>query len=296
MSLYKISIFLRYVTGAVFLVSAFTKALDTNYFGSILASYGTNILYSAAPLIILIELLIGLALLLDINIKHTSLISIAFISFLTAAYSYGVIIVGIKDCGCFGKSEFMNTPLLVYLRNFVLLCCLLLSIKYDTQKTIHISNSNFLTSIIIVFVGAFICGNTFKWNSLNSDLSFKDSKKTALSNHHINEFISTSADSSYLVTVFSYKCPHCLNSIGNIEQYEKFGVVDRVIGIAVTDHEAEKEFVKFFQPRFTIKNYPIERVSKLSTEFPISYIIRNDTIVNVIQGEIPSAVFLQQAK
>jgi len=111
---------------------------------------------------------------------------------------------------------------------------------------------------------------------------------------HASRGYTTSQDSTYLVFVFTYICPHCLNSIENLKQYEPAGIVDKVIGIALENSVAEKQFREVFKPEFQIKNYSSTILFHLTNTFPQTYYIKNDSIILVLSGELPcSYVFMQ---
>ena len=50
------------------------------------------------------------------------------------------------------------------------------------------------------------------------------------------------SESSYVVYLFSFTCPHCQNSFANVQQFQQFNVVDKVIGISILDQEAMERF------------------------------------------------------
>jgi hypothetical protein len=89
--------------------------------------------------------------------------------------------------------------------------------------------------------------------------------------------------------VFSYTCPHCLNSIANLKEYESSGVVDKVIGLAWGDSVVGNKFNERFNPNFSVENISMEKLSHLTTKFPTAYYIRNDSIVMEVSGELPCA-------
>ncbi|MDR0371204.1 MAG: hypothetical protein LBH80_05055 [Prevotellaceae bacterium] len=111
----------------------------------------------------------------------------------------------------------------------------------------------------------------------------------------LKEFVSTSKDSTYLVFTFTYLCPHCMNSIENLNRYESSGSVDKVIGIALEDSIAEYRFKEIFKPEFSIRNYPAGTLFRLTNSFPVAYYIKNDSIMAELSGELPcSYVFIQK--
>lgn len=279
--------------GLVFIVSSLSKAVDANYFGGILSSYGCEMFYWLSPVIILGELLLGLCLFWYIYPKLSAAATVIVLICFTAIYMYGHLALGIRDCGCYGKVKFLNlTGIALCVRNLLLLCGALWVFRYSKSDSKPISKTILSVSSIILIVAAFFCGYTLPGRKSNN-ISIVANKfhPIALVKHPLNVYIGTSADSTYLVTVFSYSCPHCINSMGNIEQFEKFNVVDKVIGLGVYDEDDTKDFRKVLMPSFCVTNYTFEQIANLTLEFPTTYFIRNDSIVDVIKGEVPSAYF-----
>lgn len=281
--------------GLNFLISGFTKALNTDTFINLILSYGVSYPNIVAPIIIFIELLLGFSLVFGIHLKYSSLASFCIVISFTIIYTYGYLGLDVKDCGCYGNISFLNrSPSLLYFRNLLILGGSALVYIKSASKSIPIPASIFYLLSTLMFTGAFICGHT--------SLHIKKEKEhnyfnpIELSQHPLNDFIKTSPDSIYLVTVFSYSCPHCINSIGNIEQFMQLKVVDKLIGIALENDDAELEFREIFNLKFPVQNYSRDKISKLSVDLPIFYFIKNDSIVRIVKGEIPSAYFFKPNK
>ena len=106
-------------------------------------------------------------------------------------------------------------------------------------------------------------------------------------------FVICHPDSTYLVFAFSYSCPYCQNSIGNVNQYTEMHAVDRVIGLALDDSVAETRFDRLFDVNFEIRNISQIEMLRLSATLPITYMIRHDTIISQYSGMVVSpALFL----
>jgi hypothetical protein len=138
---------------------------------------------------------------------------------------------------------------------------------------------------------AFMSGYVFRFANKKK----AGNKVLAIESTDLQEFITTSKDSTYLVFAFTYTCPHCMNSVENLKQYEVFGVVDKVIGLAVKDSIAEKQFIEIFHPDFLIKNIEPQNLFRLTKTFPTAYFIKNDSIIAELSGVLPcSFVFEKQ--
>lgn len=283
----------RTLLGLAFIISGVAKALDAGKFGELLSGYGFEQLYMLAPVIIFVELLLGMSLFLGIYTKLSSAATAIALIVFTGVYTYGHIAYGISNCGCYGRIGFLeSSPTMVYIRNCVLLCGALWVYRQTEWgfRPVHISV--FYSAIVFASVGAYMCGYSFSRHSIpkrpESHASFEP---VALSAHNLRNFIDVSADSTYLVTVFSYSCPHCINTMGNVEQYQRLHYVDRVIGIGFDGGGEDSTFHQVFNPTFEVMDYDSEQISELTSEFPVSYFISNDTIISIIKGELPSAYF-----
>jgi uncharacterized membrane protein YphA (DoxX/SURF4 family) len=280
------------VSGLIFLISGVAKALDAAAFANVILQYGFESVQFLAPIIILAEIFIGLMLVFQIYLKPVALAGALLVVFFTIMYLYGIAFRGVNDCGCFGKITALNTsPVFTFVRNAVLLYMLIvLWQKGENTGAVH---SGIAGAILLVMcLIAFISGYTYR-RSVKSMIA-KRYVPEAIQNTALKDFISTSKDSTYWLFAFSYTCPHCLNSIENLKRYEQLGVVDQVIGLAMTDSVAEQKFNEIFQVNFQIQNVKPSKLFRLTNEFPHSYIIRNDSVIAELSGELPCAYLIRQ--
>ncbi|MDR0737964.1 MAG: hypothetical protein LBF39_02705 [Prevotellaceae bacterium] len=103
----------------------------------------------------------------------------------------------------------------------------------------------------------------------------------------LKEFIDLPEDSSCLVFMFVPSCKYCQNSVANLNEYEKTGVVDKVVGLTLKDSIGEKYFIRHYQPAFPIIGCDIQKLLAFNNRFPTSYYIENSVIVKVFRGELP---------
>jgi hypothetical protein len=280
--------------GIVFLISAFAKALSISYFAKIIVDYGFENLQFLSIFIVLVEALLGLALIFQIHLKQTSFIGIFLIVFFTVIYAYGLIFKEIKDCGCFGNISILNTsPIFTFVRNIILVY-LLVSVWIFSRKTIQIKElsnaAEFIlaTILVVMCTVAFISGYNYQEieeSNSNKIISIKDSP--------LKDIINISKDSTYFVFAFSYTCPHCLNSIANLKEYKESNIADNVIALALGDTVTEKTFAEIFKPNFPIKNCTKELLNLTGT-VPKAYYIKEDSIIVEFSGELPCAYLFKK--
>jgi len=272
------------ISGLLFLISSTAKAIDISVFSKVIIQYGFENLQFLSPLIILTEVSVGFLLIFQIWQKWSAFFGAALVVCFTMIYAYGVVFKGIEDCGCFGTITMLNTsPSVTFIRNAILLY-LLLSVWIKGENKNHFNQWIALTVLIFMSLIAFMSGYTYP--KIGKMMKSKEHIAQTIENAVLKDFITTSKDSTYLVFVFTYNCPHCLNSIANLKEYERSGIVDKVIGLALGDSVIEKKFTEIFQPNFTIKNYSKELL-RLTNSFPTTYYVRNDSIVMEISGELP---------
>lgn len=287
----KISKILSIFSGILFLVSGLAKATDAANFANLMSIYGASWFGFGAPIIIAIEVIIGLFLIFDIRPKTISACAIAFVVGVSGIFLYGVCFRDITDCGCFGPITWLNTrPWLTFTRNAILVGLLVPSIFTPQQgKTLTIRMLFFMS--IVGTIVMFMCGFSFR----NAKCLQKESTpftSIPLQDSPLSSHITINRDSTYLIFAFSYTCPYCQNSIGNIHQYISMKAADKVIGLAVEDTIGRARFYRLFQPEFEIKQISKLSMTRIVSTLPTTFYIRHDSIVSQYSGMAFSPAFL----
>jgi len=286
------------LVGIVFLVSGIGKSVVAYAFSEILMQYGFETLRFLAPFVIIFEVTMGLLLFFAFRPRQTSLLALCFVVALSLVYFYGHLFLNITDCGCFGQFSFLNlSPLFTYIRNFILVGILLYIFLKSNNSCKAIEKTEIVIITGILCAVCFITGYTYvKSNdSATQYITKGEHINTTIQNSVLGEFLTPSADSTYLIFAFTYSCPHCYNSIENLKQYERLGVVDKVLAVSfAADSITMGKFNDIFNPNFQIKNYPPKQLFQLTNRFPISYYIKNNRLKLEIRGVLPCGYILQQ--
>ena len=282
----------RIFVGIVFLISGLLKAYDTAAFADLMSQYGALWFGYFAPLIIFIEIFLGIMLVFGHYSKLITWTSVGFIIAVSFIYLYGILVKGITNCGCFGPITMLNSrPWLTFTRNGVLLALLFPSFwNKNKQKSLTIPSVIFMAMVAVIVM--FMCG--FSMHGAKCLQKQNAFQPIALTDSPLSSFVTCHPDSTYLVFAFSYSCPYCLNSIGNVNQYTEMHAVDRVIGLAVEDSVAQARFDSLFAVNFEIQNISQMKMLNLATALPITYMIRHDSIVRQYAGMVISpALFIK---
>ena len=281
----------RLVIGFVFLVSSLLKAIDTANFANLMSQYGIPWFGYFAPFLILLETILALLLIYNVCPRIASVITMVFLVAVSLIFLYGWIHRGIRNCGCFGAITWLNSkPWFTFVRNGILLAFLIPSILKPQQGASH-SISVIVFMAVIGIMVMFMCGFSMHGAKCLQKQQ-KSFEPVHLSDSKLSNLVSCSSDSTYMVFAFSYNCPYCQNSIGNVNQYQQMGYVDKVIGIAVEDSKARERFERLFETNFMIKELSHWTMAHLTNTLPTVYIIRQDSIVSQYSGLVISPALL----
>lgn len=280
----------------MFLVSAFAKAWDANAFAMMLTQYGPEWFSIGAPIIIAGESLLGCALLLRVKPRWSAVAADAFLLGVSLIFAYGVVVKGIQDCGCFGALSrwFTGKPWTTFVRNavFIGISVPALLDKPQAERAVY---PRLIAGLVVAIITSFICGlamrETFElprnWLPEKEDSRAKAMEK-------LNAIYSFDADSTYVVYLFSFSCAHCQNSFANVQQFQQFNVVDKVVGIAVDDPEAQERFYRIYQPVIDIITIPQDTMASITGSLPLCIVVREGEIQHVTSGFVTSpGIFLK---
>lgn len=281
--------------GLMFLVSAFLKAWDADTFATMLHEYGPSWFGVVAPMVIACEAVLGLCLLLQIRLKWTALAADIFLIIVSAGFAYGVLAKGIEDCGCFGAIGRYHSakPWVSFVRNAVFMLLTVPIFLAEKKEEKHLTRKLIVMVPVLAIVG-FISGLAMKKSFSLPRFGTEEGMNETEMMAKLQAEYPFSSDSTYVVYLFSFTCPHCQNYYANVEQYQRFGLADKVLGFAVEDEEAQARFERIYQPQIEIITIPKSRMSAITPILPIAVYIGNGTIQDIEEGVVFSpGVFME---
>lgn len=278
----RVNYILRCVVGTVFILSGVLKCIDTSAFADIMSSYGQDWFGYGAPVIIGIEVLLGLLLLFNIAPRWIAAITAAFIVGVSSIFLYGVLGLGITNCGCFGPLSLLNSkPWLTFTRNAVLIALLAPSlIKPQEGRPLKVVPVIVMALVMIVVM--LMCG--WSLHGAQCVQPVRSFEPVCVEESVLANYIQCDPDSTYYVFAFSYYCPFCQNSVLNVNQYQTLGVVDKVIGLAIENEQGRERFHRLFDVDFEIREIPEIEMMRISWTLPTVFRIRHDSIVSCSEG------------
>lgn len=281
----RLSYALRALVGVIFMLSGLLKAFNAADFADLMSSYGATWFGYGAPIIIAVELFLGMLLIFNALPRWISALSVAFIMVVSAIFLYGLLCRGITDCGCFGPLTWLNTrPWITFVRNALIIALLIPSLLRPQEGT-PLTIPSVLCMSLATVVLMYMCG--FSMNGAKClQKPYAKYEPRPLAEHPLSQLVSCDPDSTYLVFAFSYGCPFCKNSIGNVNQYTSMHAVDRVIGLAIADSVKREQFLEVFDINFGIQEIPDVEMYKITSSLPVTFYIRHDSIVNSYTGSV----------
>ena len=278
--------FLSVILGIFFIVSGLGKVVNVAGFVNVLESYGMGYAAYLAPVICVAEITLGLFMLFLVNPKKYALICFFALLIFTLSFAYAYFFRNVNDCGCFGEIGFLKSSAISsFTRNLLLITFSFIVYKNSGTRTNSVIT--WKRNIIIFFSSLFLILSGYTMNTpILSSVPFDNEK---IENTPLAKYLKTSVDSTYLIFVFSYKCPHCWDATENIKSYKEQKIVDRIIGIAVGDSVAASTYGKTFNIDFKTITVSKDSMQPLAKAFPTVYIIKNNKIEYVMQQHIYNA-------
>lgn len=279
------------LVGLVFVLSGLGKIGNIIGFQHLIFDYGLNSFHLLAPFIVLAEILIGILLIFNIHIKTTSIIGICMLLLFSCAYLYGWLRNDITDCGCFGYYlPVPSSPAFTFIRN-VLLLLLLIWTYYQVTGYIPPTEQWKKTTIYtIMFSATFVAGMSYKPFAFTKHKHPYENQR--ISNTPLESYSKVKLEDSELLFFFTYSCPHCVNSMENFKAWGLTNTVDKLTAYAVVDTtnvqiDSLRSIFQLRYPTIHVCEVNVEN-TKFIDAYPTSFLIRHDTIQNVIAGELPS--------
>lgn len=283
--------------GGILILSGLSKILSINSFIDILnEKYSLGELSLLAPVIVIIEIKIGLSLLFLRNIQFNATLLIILLIFFTVFQTYVYINFEVSNCYCFGKLNlFGHEPLIFYIRNAIL--ALMTSylyfkpIQYTTRfkrvYTLILLTSVFFTGLNTDIKKTSIIINNFWYNSTDDTVNKTDSFQ------FIKEItLGLPIEKPYMLFFMTESCSYCLNSIENAKSFKEQNIVNQIVFVIVTNSSKVSPILsKYFninEEEYTIKKISSNTFKKISETYPTTFIIKKDKSIIVHLGFLPS--------
>lgn len=280
--------------GVFFLLSGLGKALDITQFTTTIANYGLPQLEPLAPVVIALEIGLGVALLLRVHLKKMALLSLGLLSTLTAFFAYGYLTHGITSCGCFGALEAVQLPpWLSFVRNLFLMG--LVSWLYQRAPTGNYSTARGRFRVALGAAGlAFaISGSAYAHRYSSSKVGVVRGQllRTSL----LAPYLPTTSDSTYVVFIFSAACSHCEDMTPTVVSYRTSGIAARIVALhPPIDAIEQQQYIQRFNPPFYLRTVARDSLYSITYRVPLAIVVRKGIIAQVLGPVMPSADALKK--
>lgn len=239
------------------------------------------------------EILLGIALILQLSPKKMALASGGILIFFTVFYLWGYVRAGIEDCSCFGSIPLMDgSAIQILLRNTVLVGMSYIAWKYDNISFFSGIDSNtknmaMLATGIVVFTLAGVSSErplSVSTNVASADLDNPGNVNIS----SVVEMAEMQPEKTYMIYVYSVTCPACWDSMENIKSFKTSGAVDDIIGITAASDQAYHQFNNTFDMNFQTYLVDNSTIRSLTDRFPRALLVRNNRVIGQIPYPTPS--------
>ena len=197
----RISVLLRLVLGALFIVSAFSKLISPGLIEIILVDHGLAGSREAAAvftrILIGIEFAVGLLFLQPFSLKKIVIpVSVLFLAMFTLYLGYtGFILNDMQNCGCFGELIKMS-PVESIIKNIAMIALLVILFKWSDER-----KNYFITP----FIAALSVSAVFMIVPVKSQKDFKFAEFTNFTGAGRVDL----SRGDKLIAVMNTECDHC---------------------------------------------------------------------------------------
>jgi len=275
----KINRIILIVIGILYLFSGLTKALDSQWFAVLIATYGFPWAGNISPLISGIEVVLGLCLILNIRPKVTVLLVGILTVLFTLVFGFAFFTKGVNDCGCMGP--LITIPYQISFGRNVLIISGCYWV-WDYYKNEKIPISNWKKWVIYIFGALTFClaGSTLGMNII-------DKSKARVGDQADKTYLRgyeglISKGRSY-VFVFSPGCGHCWNATENVKTFKTANDSNIVFGLTFPNEDTTM-YMRQMRPNFQIFKYPGKDLKDIF-EIPSLLILENGRIVRIFKSD-----------
>ena len=278
-----------WLLGLFYLLSGVGKALDVGLFTVTIADYGLPQLTPLVPLLIALELALGAALLLRVQLRQLALLSALLLVFFTALFAYGYLVRGVTDCGCFGAIDSLALPpALSVLRNALLLGVSLWLYRRTAAADPGESQTRLRLALLASVLAVGVARTAYAHRTKPDKVGVVQGQP--VSGSLLAPYLPATKDSTYLVFVFSPTCSHCWHATPIVASYQDSGAVDRVIGLyAAQDTAAIGSYRRKYHPPFGVRNVDLAARRAISFRVPLAVLVRGGVLQRVMKPPFPPA-------
>lgn len=270
--------------GIVLILSGATKALNTRDFIFALASFYKlpEVLAAFGLLVPAVELTVGLALLLRLQLRRTVITIGVLILTATSVLVFGAQFGELESCRCFG-GFFESSPAVALLRNFLLLIAAIGIWVLEKGRLPEVVSR---LKLVLVGFALLVTGVVSGFSFHHPLLDRSDTRPGSIFPvDKLPERVSLHKGRQYLF-VFRPTCSHCLDGVANVNLLSLESGSD-VIGITA-DTENVEAFVSQHGADFAIYSLPEREFRRLFSVLPSLFYLEDGVVKAKYERAIPS--------
>lgn len=256
-------------------------------FTSTITEYGFAGLQPIAPVLVMLEVGVGVGLVLQQHVKKLALFSFALLAAFTLLFAYGVLFRNITSCGCLGALEPFQLPIWAsFVRNtFLLMATGWLYRQAPPAPLRQPRNGVLLAAMVLSFV---VSG--FAYAQRYAGKARVLSQGGAIKASLLAPYAAPDSDSTYLLFLYSPLCPHCVAVTPTVASYATSGLVSRIVALSPpVDPAAQARYVQRFAPPFELHTVERDTLYAVSYSVPVALVIQRGRVTRILGPKMPSA-------
>ena len=279
------------VFGILYLFSGISKAIDSQWFAVLIATYGFPWAGNISPVVSGLEIVLGLCLILNIRPKITTLVVGVLTILFTVIFAIGFLTKGVTDCGCMGP--YIRIPSQIsFARNvLIIIGCFWI---WENSKAENVITANWKKWIVYVVGALSFC---LAGSTLGMQLISKSKIKVGdqIDATYLKDYQAKISKGRSYVFIFSSGCGHCWNATENVKTYKGIDSTNNVIGITFPN-EDPTNYVREMMPNFEINKYPSPDLGSIF-EIPSFLVLEDGKIIKIFTSDkIPCLQILRLAE
>ena len=293
----KISVAVRMALALFFLLSGLGKMLDILQFTRTIVAYGLPQLQPLAPVLVALEIGLGVALLLGVYPRAAALLSLGLLAVFTALFAYGHWAHGVASCGCFGALEVGQVPAgFSFARNGLLMGFAYWLYQASPRHAPPVAALNLRLALGAAALTFGLTGSAYANRYANRYASAPAAVRPGqlLRTSLLAPYLPAGSDSTYVVFVYSAACVHCGEVTPTVASYRTSGLVARVVALhPPLDAQQQQRYEQRFHPGFSQRTVARDSLYAITYQVPLAVVVRRGVVTHVLGPKMPTATALK---
>jgi uncharacterized membrane protein YphA (DoxX/SURF4 family) len=267
--------------GLIFVFAGLTKIADPVEFGYQIAGYGVigpGLADVAAPLLIALEMTLGIALLVGFRLRVSILTAAALLIFFIAVEAYGIATGRTESCGCFG-AYVQRTPAEVIIEDLLFLA--LAMVAWVALRAWHPRRAGFATGAVLGISIASLALAAASPHLPIDPYVTKLAKGRSVGDLNLPDALQSLEEGRHLVALFEVTTPEAADLAGELNDIVARPGSPSVVALPPSSAEDKTAFFWSAVPDFDIHAVDRPLLKRLYRRLPLFFTIDSGRVTGI---------------